>query len=163
MSSERITGHGVLILERNQHMIDILASMLRHIGRRDLRAASDTSAAMVELNRRHFEIVLIDERLRDADGVELVRRLRHCADCQNRFTPVIMMSSAPGAARIRAARDAGVTEFLRKPFAAAHLASRIRAIEAAPRDNITASDYAGPDRRRPRAEGYAGPDRRSRG
>ncbi|MCY1556951.1 hypothetical protein D9M68_937530 [compost metagenome] len=62
--------------------------------------------------------------------------------------PVIMMSAAPDAKRIAEARDAGVTEFLRKPFAASHLQTRLTSIEANPRGFIEAEQYKGPDRRR---------------
>ena len=82
------------------------------------------------------------------DAVALVRRLRADSDCINRLTPIIMMSAAPDAARIAAARDAGVTEFLRKPFAANHLKTRLDSIAANPRPFVEAGGYAGPDRRR---------------
>jgi DNA-binding response OmpR family regulator len=59
-----------------------------------------------------------------------------------------MISAAPDARRIAEARDAGVTEFLRKPFAAAHLQSRLVSIEANPRGFVEAETYQGPDRRR---------------
>jgi hypothetical protein len=50
---------------------------------------------------------------------------------------------------IAAARDAGVTEFLRKPFSAEHIGLRLDAIRKAPRAFVEATDYAGPPRRRP--------------
>jgi hypothetical protein len=70
-----------------------------------------------------------------------------------------MMSSAPDARRILAARDAGVTEFLRKPFAAVHVESRLTSIFGAPREFVEGGGYQGPDRRRRRAE-FKGDDRR---
>jgi two-component system, chemotaxis family, chemotaxis protein CheY len=85
--------------------------------------------------------------------------LRAATDCQNRLIPVIMMSSAPDAKRIADARDAGVTEFLRKPFAANHLQSRLTSIEANPRGFIEAREYTGPDRRR-RSVDIGGKERR---
>lgn len=71
-----------------------------------------------------------------------------------------MMSSAPDATRILAARDAGVTEFLRKPFAAVHIESRLTSIFGAPREFVEGGGYKGPDRRRKRAE-FKGSERRS--
>jgi hypothetical protein len=59
-----------------------------------------------------------------------------------------MMAATPSAALIAAARDAGVTEFLRKPFAAQHIALRMEAFQASPREFVTVDSYMGPDRRR---------------
>jgi len=63
--------------------------------------------------------------------------------------------------RIKRARDAGVTEFLRKPFSAQHVESRPKTIPGAPREFISATAYTGPDRRR-RTGTYSGKERRSR-
>ena len=49
---------------------------------------------------------------------------------------------------VHAARDAGVTEFLAKPFSAKTLSTRIIAIVDNPRSFVENPSYAGPDRRR---------------
>lgn len=160
MPVETITAHGVLIADRSLHMIDIVAAMLRHAGRRDIRSATDARGVMVELRRRDFEVILLDDGLAGTDSVEFVRRLRRDEDCRNRLTPIIMMASLPDAARIAAARDAGVTEFLRKPFAAAHLEARLLSIRKAPRVIIETDGYVGPDRRRRAASDPGAAERR---
>src|SRR4051812_28066980 len=146
MATEPKSSQGVLIADSSSHMVSLIAGMLRSIGKRDFREARDAQAAMTELNTKTFAVLLIDDD--GMDGVELTRQLRASADCTNRYVPVIMMSSAPAAKRIAAARDAGVTEFLRKPFAANHLQSRLTSIEANPRGFIEVRAYTGPDRRR---------------
>ncbi|ODT78195.1 MAG: hypothetical protein ABS76_24605 [Pelagibacterium sp. SCN 64-44] len=161
MSAETITKHGILIIDPQPNMATLVGAMLRSLGRRDIRDASDASQAMMELNRRAFEVIIIDDNVRNPDAVELVRRIRANKECQNRFSPIIMMAAAPGAARIAAARDAGVTEFLRKPFAANHLKARLDTIEASPRGFIEADSYNGPDRRR-RKRDIGGTERRLR-
>lgn len=159
MAIESITKRGVLIADHNANMASLIAVMLRSIGRKDIREAYDANRAMSELKRRNFDVVIIDDTLDGMDGVAFTRRLRATADCQNRFVPIIMMSAAPDAKRIADARDAGVTEFLRKPFAATHLQSRLTSIEANPRGFIDAQAYKGPDRRRRIAE-FGGDERR---
>lgn len=148
MTTETITKRGVLIIDPQPNMAALVATMLRSLGRRDIREVNDAALAVAELNRRIFDIVVIDDSIANPDAVELVRRIRSSKDCQNRLVPIIMMAAAPDAARIAAARDAGVTEFLRKPFAANHLKSRIDNIEANPRGFVEAATYTGPDRRR---------------
>lgn len=148
MTTQPKSDHGVLVADPSPHMASLIASMLRSLGRRDFREALDAQTAMSALNAKSFAVLLIDDSLDGMDGVELTRHLRASVDCPNRYVPVIMMSSTPDAKRIAAARDAGITEFLRKPFAANHLQSRLTNIEANPRGFIEAKAYTGPDRRR---------------
>jgi Response regulator containing a CheY-like receiver domain and a GGDEF domain len=159
MATEHITKRGVLIVDPLPNMAALVATMLRGIGRRDIRESYTAQQAMAELRRRAFEVLVIDDHLADIDAVDFVRRLRASTDCQNRYIPIVMMAAAPGAARIAAARDAGVTEFLRKPFAASHLQSRLDNIEANPRGFIETGNYMGPDRRRRTVE--TGTERRA--
>lgn len=148
MAIETITNHGVLIIDPQPNMSALVASMLRAIGRRDIKATESGAQAAIELDRRIYDIIIIDDAVVNPDAIELVRRLRGSHECRNRLTPIIMMAAAPDASRIAAARDAGVTEFLRKPFAADHLRARLDSISANPRAFIEAEAYRGPDRRR---------------
>ena len=159
MATEEITRRGVLIADPSQHMASLVSVMLRSLGRKDIREAYDANKAMTELKRRVFDVLIIDDALDGMDGVAFTRKLRSTIDCQNRYVPIIMMSAAPDARRIAEARDAGVTEFLRKPFAASHLQTRLDSIAANPRSFIEAEQYKGPDRRR-RSVDVGGNERR---
>ncbi|ODT67984.1 MAG: hypothetical protein ABS75_22180 [Pelagibacterium sp. SCN 63-23] len=140
--------NGILIIDPQPHMAMLVTTMLRSIGQRDSREINEASQAILEMGRRAYDVIIIDDGITNPDAVELVRRIRSNKECENQTTPIIMMSAAPDAARITEARDAGVTEFLRKPFAANHLKSRLDTIASAPREFIEAEAYTGPDRRR---------------
>jgi hypothetical protein len=58
------------------------------------------------------------------------------------------------------ARDAGVHEFLRKPYTMKDLLRRLEAVSLKPRDWVEAVQYVGPDRRRFNSAEYAGPRKR---
>jgi DNA-binding response OmpR family regulator len=62
--------------------------------------------------------------------------------------------------RVFQARDAGVTEFLVKPFNARDLYRRIAQLIERPRQFVRSEDFFGPDRRRGSSETYTGPLRR---
>ena len=59
-------------------------------------------------------------------------------------------------ARVEAARDAGVTEFLAKPITTQNLLTRLIEVVERPRPFIRCEGYFGPDRRRHKTEDYAG-------
>jgi PleD family two-component response regulator len=152
----------VLVVDPSPHMTGLVVSMLRHLKVGKVQEAASSSLALSKLQQRKFHVVVIEDNIAPVDGVALTKTLRALAECPSRDAAVIMMSSAPGAARIAEARDAGITEFLRKPFAANHLATRLESILVAPRAFIAAPSYAGPDRRR-RERAPSGPDRRRSG
>jgi DNA-binding response OmpR family regulator len=159
MQKQSFAKLDVLVCDPSQHMGTLINQMLRHLKVHAIEEVQTSNAALAALTNRQFGVILIDDELGPTDGVELLRALRAKERGLNRTTPVVMMSSAPDAARILAARDAGVTEFLRKPFAAAHIEARLNAIFAAPREFIAAEAYKGPDRRRRNAE-FKGDERR---
>jgi hypothetical protein len=64
------------------------------------------------------------------------------------------------ATTILGARDAGVHEFLRKPFTSGDLLKRVENVASKPRDWIEAVGYVGPDRRRFNSGEYTGPAKR---
>ena len=67
-----------------------------------------------------------------------------------------MVTATATAGAILAARDAGVHEFLRKPYNARDLLRRLEAVTLRPRDWIEAVGYVGPDRRRFNSGDYPG-------
>lgn len=149
----------ILVADPSSHMTSVVAQMLWHLRVHDVAEAITSDAALALLRARKFDAVILDDVLAPMDGIALTRTLRTSADNLNRDIPIIMMSASPEASRIVEARDAGITEFLRKPFAAQHVATRLQSILTAPRPFITAEAYVGPDRRRKKLE-VEGPERR---
>lgn len=145
----------VLVADPSSHMAALVVAMLHSLRIRPAEAMIEPSQIAAELGRRAFDLVLMDEQLAGGDDFSLIRALRHAEGHPNRLTPVIMMAAGPDARMIAAARDAGVTEFLRKPFSAAHIRQRLEGLQQAPRPFVEADDYAGPDRRRRAAPGDA--------
>jgi DNA-binding response OmpR family regulator len=74
-----------------------------------------------------------------------------------------MLTGHTEKARVTAARDAGITEFLAKPISAKALYQRIANVVANPRPFIKTKTYFGPDRRRNASSNYTGQERRKGG
>jgi CheY-like chemotaxis protein len=137
-----------LVADNSPHMAELVAVMLRGLGIRKVTTVADAGAAFAQLRTHRFDVLILADDLAGAGGADLTRRLRVSPDNPNQQVAIIMMSAEPDAAGIAAARDAGITEFLRKPFSAEHIASRLDSIRKAPRDFVTGGNFTGPDRRR---------------
>lgn len=144
-----------LVADPSSHMAALIAVMLRGVGIRRIEATIDLPRTAAELERRHYGLILVDDQLGGEALAAMVRHIRHAPDHPNRESPIIMMAAAPDARMIARARDAGVTEFLRKPFSAEHIKLRLEALRKTPRPFVEAGSFAGPDRRRRAVPGAA--------
>lgn len=124
-----------------------------------VRAATSVPDAMEKLAGGGFNILFTDWS-GQVDAIQLLRVLR-AADSPYRFLPVVVMSANNSLDCVREARDAGMNEFMLKPFSAMVLQSRLRSITQMPRVYVEAGAYFGPDRRR-RRDDYGGVERRDR-
>jgi two-component system chemotaxis response regulator CheY len=154
-------GASILVADASPQMAALVAAMLRQLGYRQVCEASSSTEALAMLELRQVQAIVVGDTLAPISGAELTRRLRELKDNPNRDAVVMMMSANPSAAGIAAARDAGITEFLRKPFSLRDLGHRLDAALGAPRPVVDAQSYHGPDRRR-RSATYTGTDRRNR-
>jgi CheY-like chemotaxis protein len=147
----------VLIVDPLPASARLLAELMRSISQGQLWNAPNGRKAM-ELSER-IDPHLIFVELDGGDGLEFTRKLRR-SDAICRQCPVIMITATATAAAIKAARDAGVHEFLRKPYTMRDLLRRLEAVTLRPRDWVEAVEYIGPDRRRFNSGDYTGPLKR---
>ncbi len=75
-----------------------------------------------------FEAVILDRMLPFLDGTEVARRLRRAG----RITPILMLTARDAIGDVVGGLDAGVDDYLTKPFALDELAARIRALGRRP-------------------------------
>ncbi len=150
-----------LVVDDNRHMRSLVRSVLRALGVRHIKEATDGADAYARLGIYAADVVICNWQMSPMDGLEFVRLLRTDTNSPNPFVPVIMLTAHTEAKRVVEARDAGVSEFLAKPFSAHQLYSRIRAIIEHPRPFVRAQMYVGPDRRRRQDPDFKGPERRT--
>lgn len=105
------------------------------------------------------KLIFVEHPSSGVDGYALTRAIRR-SDLPCRKAPVIMVTAEATAAAILKARDAGLHEFLRKPYTAGDLRRRLEAVTLKPRDWVEAVQYIGPDRRRFNSADYSGPRKR---
>ncbi len=104
-------GATILVVDDEDFIVDVVASVLEDEGHRVLRAY-DGAAALGLIEREHPDLLLTDNLMPGLSGVELIARLHDRPDLA---VPVILMSA------ITPVRMPLAVTFLPKPFAIAHL------------------------------------------
>ena len=156
----------ILLVEDNQYIAHLLGSMLKalRIGR-VLRARGGGEAkALIDsrisaMSGQSIDIILSDWHMDPVDGLDLLKWVRSHRHDDVRFLPFIMITASPELHRVRLARDAGVTAFLRKPVSVDSVVRRLREVIERPRPFIRTESYFGPDRRHQQLP-FNGPERR---
>jgi len=153
----------ILVVDDNRHAAEIVKSILAGVGTEELLDAPTAQRAFEILRAVNVDLVILDQNLGKGDeGTQLVRRIRNDPATPNPYIPILMLTGYTEHRRVVSARDAGVTEFLSKPFTIAGLLRRLEVLILQPRPFVRSADYFGPDRRRRADPNYQGPDRRKR-
>lgn len=150
----------ILLVDDHETMRTIVATLLRGFGFYRVREAEGGQAALRMLEDLTADLVIADLKMQGMDGIEFTRRLRAEPDRRSHI-PVLMMTGHATPARVVAARDAGVNEFIAKPVTGRTLADRLRRIVEDERPFVRSSAYVGPCRRRRTPKAYPGPFRRA--
>jgi CheY-like chemotaxis protein len=137
-----------LVVEDNPNMLSLVRSILNTLGAKTVREASDGPSAIEDMRVYRPDIIICDWHMEPMNGLDFVKLIRGDQSGPNRLVPIIMLTAHSEIARVKEARDCGVTEFLVKPISAKSLYTRIREIIAHPRPFVSTPDYFGPDRRR---------------
>jgi putative two-component system response regulator len=120
------TGRGekILIVEDDPIQREHLAGILR-MGGHNVVAAADGDEAKRVFMEQNPRVVIADWMLPGISGIELCQQIRAIQNVG--YTQFVMVSIFTEKERILEAFDAGVDDFLRKPFDASELLARIRA------------------------------------
>jgi PAS domain S-box-containing protein len=113
----------VLLADDNADMRHYVARLLAE--RYRIETAPDGAAALAAARRQPPDLVLTDVMMPRLDGFGLLRELR--ADPRTREVPVIMLSARAGEESRVEGMEAGVDDYLVKPFGARELLARVSA------------------------------------
>ena len=115
----------VLVVEDEDALSTLLQYNLDKEGYR-VSLAADGEEALVMVDERQPDLVVLDWMLPKVSGVEVCRRLRSKAETRN--LPIIMLTArAEESDRVRGL-DTGADDYLTKPFSMTELTARIRAV-----------------------------------
>lgn len=137
-----------LVIDNSEHMREIVCAVLRSLGGRQIREANSSTNGLKLYQSYYPDVIFMESVLTPISGLEVTRTIRNDTLGPNPFVPIIMMSPPTTKDEVLAARDAGVTEFLAKPFTANAILAILSEIVYNPRPFIKAKQFVGPDRRR---------------
>jgi DNA-binding response OmpR family regulator len=145
----------ILIVDPQSASAKMLGELLRSIANSQVWVSDTNAKAIRSAATADPHVIFVELASAGVDGVAFTRELRR-SHMACRYAPVIIVTSQATAAGILAARDAGVHEFLRKPYTMKDLLRRLEAVTLRQRDWVEAVDYVGPDRRRFNSGDYTG-------
>jgi DNA-binding response OmpR family regulator len=162
MASLDITEIHILVAEENRFMLNTMRQILTGLGVTKITTATNSDEAIEELKTNTPDLLLTSWKLEPLSGILLAKYVRTNNDSNCPYLPIILASAYSDRENVYIARDAGINEFLVKPFSPQALFSRIKAVIEQPRQFIKTQDYFGPDRRRRNDPNYEGPERRKK-
>ncbi len=122
----------ILVVDDYNTMLRIMRTLLRQIGFHDIDEATDGSAALAKLEQKRYGLIISDWNMEPMTGYELLKQLR--AHPVMGATPFIMVTAESKTENVVAAKQAGASNYIVKPFNAEVLRSKIETVfaEAAP-------------------------------
>ncbi len=116
----------VLVVDDFQSMRRIIKNLLEQIGFTQIFEAEDGKSALAELSKREFGLIISDWNMAPMTGLELLRNIR--GQDKLKSLPFIMITAESKTDNVVAAKEAGVDNYIVKPFNAATLKSKIEAV-----------------------------------
>ena len=111
----------VLVADDSSTMRKIILRSLQAVGVKDVTEAADGSEAVALFAPGKFDLVLTDWNMPGMTGLEVLKAVRE----QDQKIPVIMVTTEAEKSRVLEAIQAGVTDYLVKPFTADTLREKL--------------------------------------
>lgn len=157
----KLNNVAVLVVDSNHNHMQLIKEVLRPLGVNRIAEAMNAKDALSYLENNVVDIIFTEWHMDgEMDGLGFVEWVRKNPASKNVFVPIIMVTAQSEEWKVMKARDAGMTEFLVKPFSARSMARRITMVIENPRQFVRTDDFFGPDRRRHRISNYTGQERR---
>lgn len=116
----------ILIVDDYKTMLRIIKNLLKQIGFDNVDEASDGSAALKSLREKDYGLVISDWNMEPMTGLELLKEVR--ADAKLKETPFIMITAESKSENVIAAKQAGVNNYIVKPFNAETLRTKLQSV-----------------------------------
>lgn len=113
----------VLIVDDYQTMLRILRNLLKQLEFLNVVDASDGTKALEALRKEAFGIIISDWNMVPMTGIQLLREVR--GDPKLKHIPFIMITAESKSENVITAKEAGVSNYIVKPFNAETLKAKM--------------------------------------
>jgi len=111
----------ILLVDDSRTIRNIQKNVLSQLGHTDILEAADGVEALKVMKETMPELVLIDWNMPNMDGITLVRKIRET----DKALPLMMCTTEAEKSRVIEAIQAGVNNYVVKPFTAETLSEKI--------------------------------------
>lgn len=116
----------ILIVDDYKTMLRIIRNLLKQLGFNNVDEATDGSMALQRLRDKDYGLVISDWNMEPMTGIQLLREVR--ADAKLKGMPFIMITAESKTENVIAAKEAGVNNYIVKPFNAATLKTKLTSV-----------------------------------
>ena len=113
----------ILGVDDYKTMLRIIRNLLNQLNFTNVHEAHDGSSALAKLRENKFGLVVSDWNMESMTGLQLLREVR--ADASLKNTPFIMVTAESKTENVVAAKEAGVSNYIVKPFNAETLKTKL--------------------------------------
>jgi len=117
----------ILIVDDYKTMLRIIRNLLKQLGFNNIDEAIDGSSALAMLRAgTTYGLVISDWNMEPMTGLQLLREVR--ADAHLKSLPFIMVTAESKTENVIAAKEAGVSNYIVKPFNAETLKTKMSSV-----------------------------------
>jgi two-component system chemotaxis response regulator CheY len=116
----------ILIVDDYKTMLKIVRNLLNQLGFNNVEEATDGTMALQKLSEKPYKLIISDWNMQPMSGLDLLKKVR--ADTKLATTPFIMVTAESKAENIMIAKQAGVNNYIIKPFNAETLKTKLSAV-----------------------------------
>lgn len=160
MKAYDLSNVRVLVIDSSYGMQQLVQRTLNTFNVRELSVVNSGTEALTMIPIFRPDLVIVDTITEDIDGYELTRLMRSPEVSKDPFISIVMMSGFATWESVKLGRDAGINEYLVKPWSPTSLYEKITAVIENPRNFVKCDSFFGPDRRRQTRDKLPCPERR---
>jgi two-component system chemotaxis response regulator CheY len=116
----------ILIVDDYKTMLRIIRNLLKQLGFDNVDEATDGSTALHKLRDKKYSLIISDWNMEPMTGLQLLKEVR--SDTKLKELPFIMVTAESKTDNVVAAKEAGVSNYIVKPFNAATLKTKLSSV-----------------------------------
>lgn len=114
----------VLVVDDYQTMIRIIKNLLKQLGFNNIDEATDGQSALAKIGEKSYGLIISDWNMEPMTGLDLLKSVRGAGN----KVPFIMVTAESKTENVIAAKEAGVNNYIVKPFNADTLKQKLSAV-----------------------------------